>query len=129
MHGGASPDGNWPGCIRRRSAVTAPKKPASGKRVMEVRDPSLEKGELKAFGGSRSDDFNRILLSEVGNTLWTKHSSQEWQAQQLAAVAGGLRGIEPRTSLKACSPPKPWRPITPPWNATAGRCCPSSRSR
>jgi hypothetical protein len=80
--------------------VTAPKKPASRERVMQVKDPSLEKGELKAFAGSRSDDFNRVLLSEVANTLWTKHSSQEWQAQQLAAVAGGLRGIEPKDELE-----------------------------
>ena len=80
--------------------MTAPKKPASRGRVMQVKDPSLEKGELKALGGSRSDDFNRVLLSEVANTLWTKHSSQEWQAQQLAAVAGGLRGIEPKDELE-----------------------------
>ena len=80
--------------------MTGPKKPAGRERVMQVKDPSLEKGELKALGGSRSDDFNRVLLSEVANTLWTKHSSQESQAQQLAAVAGGLRGIEPRDELE-----------------------------
>jgi hypothetical protein len=80
--------------------VSAAKKPAGAKRVMEVKDPSLEKGELKALAGSRSDDFNRIVLSEVANTLWTKHSSEEWQAQQLAAVAGGLRGIEPKDELE-----------------------------
>jgi len=80
--------------------VTAPKKPASRERVMQVKDPSREKGELKALGGSRSDDFNRVLLNDVANTLWTKNSSEEWQAQQLAAVAGSLRGIEPRDELE-----------------------------
>jgi hypothetical protein len=79
--------------------VNAPKKPGA-KRIMEVKDPSLEKGELKAFSGSRSDDFNRVLLSEVANALWTKNSSEEWQAQQLAAVAGALRGIEPKDELE-----------------------------
>src|SRR5215207_8141328 len=67
---------------------------------MQVKDPSLEKGELKDFAGSRCDDFNRVLLSEVANILWTKHSGEEWQAQQLAAVAGGLRGIEPKDELE-----------------------------
>src|SRR5215207_11202687 len=67
---------------------------------MQVKDPALEKGELKDFAGSRSDDFNRVLLNDVANTLWTKNSSEEWQAQQLAAVAGSLRGIEPRDELE-----------------------------
>jgi hypothetical protein len=80
--------------------VNAPKKLKRRKRVMQVKDPSLEKGELKALGGLRSDDFNRVLLNDVANTLWTKHSTEEWQAQQLAAVAGALRGIEPRDELE-----------------------------
>ena len=80
--------------------MTAPKKPASRERVMQVKDPSLEKGKLKALGGSRSDDFNHVLLTQVANTLWTKNSSLEFQAQQLAAIAGGLRGIEPKDELE-----------------------------
>src|SRR4051794_9980070 len=89
----------------RRSAVTAPKKkPASRERVMQVKDPSLEKGELKAFGGSRSDDFNRVLLNEIANTLWTKNSSEEWQTQQLAAVPAVSEASSPGMSSKACSP-------------------------
>src|SRR3954454_6836250 len=49
--------------------VNAPKKVKSGERVMQVKDPALEKGELKDFAGSRCDDFNRVLLNEVGNAL------------------------------------------------------------
>ena len=80
--------------------MNAPKKVKSGERVMRVKDPALENGELKDFAGSRCDDFNRVLLNEVGNALWTKHSSEEQLNRQLAAVAGGLRGIEPKDELE-----------------------------
>jgi hypothetical protein len=42
--------------------VTAPKKPASRERVMQVKDPSLEKGELRAFAGVALDGPSPIWL-------------------------------------------------------------------
>ena len=45
--------------------MTAAKKPHGGERVIQLKQPSHEKGELKPLSGSRSDDFNSILVNEV----------------------------------------------------------------
>src|SRR5215207_862675 len=89
----------------RNSKAVAAEPP---QRVITVKDPALEEGKLKALGGSRSDDFNNVLVYEVVQTLWTKHSGEALKDQQYAAVGlAASWGSAPRTSLKACSRRKP----------------------
>jgi hypothetical protein len=110
----------------RKSKALAPEPPP---RVLTVKDPALEQGKLKPLGGSRSDDFNSVPEGRPKGALD--------DALRRGVQGSTIRrcgwwpswGSPPRTSWKACSPPKPWRPTTPPWSATAGRCWPSSRSR
>jgi hypothetical protein len=69
-------------------------------RVITAKDPALQEGKLKALGGSRSDDFNHVLVNEVVKTLWTTHSGEAFKDQQYAAAAGGLVGIGPKDELE-----------------------------
>jgi hypothetical protein len=80
--------------------VSSPKKTAAGERVIQVKQPSQEKGELKPLGGSRSDDFNSVLINEVAQALWTKNSTESWKERQLSAVPAGLIGIGPKDELE-----------------------------
>jgi hypothetical protein len=80
-----------------KSKAAAPEPPP---RVITAKDPALEEGKLKALGGSRSDDFNSVLVNEVVKTLWTKNSDEAFKDQQYAAVAGGLMGIGPKDELE-----------------------------
>jgi hypothetical protein len=65
-----------------------------------VKDPALEQGKLKPLGGSRSDDFNSVLINDVLKALWTARSGEAFKDQQYAAVAGGLMGIGPEDELE-----------------------------
>jgi hypothetical protein len=82
--------------------VSSAKKTTAGERVIELKQPLQEKGELKPLGGSRSDDFNSVLVNEVAQALWTKNSAESWKDRQLSAVPAGLMGIAPKDELKAC---------------------------
>jgi hypothetical protein len=81
----------------RKSKTAAPEPPP---RVITVKDPALAEGKLKALGGSRSDDFNSVLMNDVLKALWTTHSGEAFKDQQYAAVAGGLMGIGPKDELE-----------------------------
>jgi hypothetical protein len=80
--------------------VSSPRKTAAGERVIQLKQPSQEKGELKPLAGSRSDDFNSILVNELAQALWTKNSSDSWKERQLSAVPAGLMGIGPKDELE-----------------------------
>ena len=80
--------------------MSSPKKTAAGERVIQLKQPSEEKGKLKALGGPRSDDFNSILVNELAQALWTKNSSDSWKDRQLSAVPAGLMGIGPKDELE-----------------------------
>ena len=82
----------------RKSKAAAVPEPLP--RVITAKDPALQEGKLKALGGSRSDDFNHVLVNEVVKTLWTTHSGEAFKDQQYAAAAGGLVGIGPKDELE-----------------------------
>jgi hypothetical protein len=55
---------------------------------------------LKSIGGSRSDDFNNVLVNQAIQTLWTKHADKEGLDEQYQAVLVGLMGIGPQDELE-----------------------------
>ena len=80
--------------------MSSAKKTTAGERVIQLKQPLQEKGELKPLGGSRSDDFNSVLVNEVAQALWTKNSAESWKDRQLSAVPAGLMGIAPKDELE-----------------------------
>ena len=63
--------------------------------------PDLElKGELEVFGGSRSDDFNTILVNQVVSSLWRKNSDAQEVLKLQSAALFALGGIAPGDELE-----------------------------
>jgi hypothetical protein len=58
------------------------------------------KGELKAMGGSRSDDFNSRLQNQAFNTLWLAHSDKDGHTKQFIATCMAMASIAPRDELE-----------------------------
>ena len=65
-----------------------------------VANPEDAEGKLKKIGGSRSDDWNRILANQTVQTLWLGHSDPETQDKQLSATLAALVGIGPQDELE-----------------------------
>jgi len=63
-------------------------------------DPNDLKGRLKAIGGSRSDNWNNILVHQTISTLWLKNSEPEMRDQQYSATVRALIGIGPKDELE-----------------------------
>ena len=63
-------------------------------------DLAAGEGKLKTVGGSRSDDFNNILINQTVQTLWLKNSDPTTVDRQLQAALAGLMGIAPRDELE-----------------------------
>jgi hypothetical protein len=61
--------------------------------------PDEWKGTLKAFGGSRSDDWNNILTEQTLEAVVLK-SDKKACAQQFGAIAAGLMGVAPKDELE-----------------------------
>jgi hypothetical protein len=57
-------------------------------------------GRLKAIGGSRSDNWNNVLVNQTINTLWIKNSDPEMRDQQYSATVSALIGIRPKDELE-----------------------------
>jgi hypothetical protein len=68
--------------------------------VLQAKDPSLHRGELKRLGGSSSDDWNNRIANDTINTLWVKNSDEETRHRQMMAAIDGLIGIRPRDELE-----------------------------
>jgi hypothetical protein len=78
------------------------KKPAKSEPKVRVINPAGSmKGELKAIGGSKSDDWNNVLANQTIQTLWVFKNSDEQQVtkQQTAAIAA-LAGIGPKDEIE-----------------------------
>jgi hypothetical protein len=65
-----------------------------------VEHPSPEAGNLKAIGGSPSDDGNNRIANDAANTLWLKNSDEETKSRQVSAAIAGLVGISPKDELE-----------------------------
>ncbi|MCL5776441.1 hypothetical protein M1105_05500 [Limibaculum sp. FT325] len=75
------------------------KKPETESRRIDSDSPAQGHGRLKSFGGSVCDDWNEILIKQVGNALWLEPPGPKRQEQIQAAVMG-LAGIEPRDEIE-----------------------------
>jgi hypothetical protein len=81
--------------------MTTKPKPSTGKPVHIVaKHPSPEAGNLKAVGGSPSDDWNNRIANDAINTLWLKNSDDDNKSRQVSAAIAGLVGIGPRDELE-----------------------------
>jgi hypothetical protein len=63
-------------------------------------DTDGQKGTLKKFGGSRSDDWNDIITRQTVEALWLKHSDSETIDKQISAALAALIGIGPKDELE-----------------------------
>jgi hypothetical protein len=61
----------------------------------------VQKGTLKAVGGSRSDRWNNILANQTLQALWIEHSDAEMRNKQGRATVAALIGIGPKDELEA----------------------------
>src|SRR6188508_3579799 len=97
------------------------KKPAKSEPKVRVINPAGSmKGELKAIGGSKSDDWNNVLANQTIQTLWVFKNSDEQQVtkQQTAAIAA-LAGIGPKDEIEGMIGERNYWPVTMlRWNAT-----------
>ena len=84
-----------------RPCPAAPGVPGSKKPMtVVVEHPSPEAGNLKAVGGSPSDDWNNRIANDAVNTLWLKNSDEETKSRQVSAAIAGLVGISPKDELE-----------------------------
>ena len=84
-----------------RPCPDAPGAPGSKKPMtVVVEHPSPEAGNLKAIGGSPSDDWNNRIANDAVNTLWLKNSDEETKSRQVSAAIAGLVGISPKDELE-----------------------------
>jgi hypothetical protein len=67
----------------------------TGKDITKEPRPSA----LKDLGGSRSDEWNTIILDQTRQVLW-KHSDPEVQHKQYQAATAALIGICPKDELE-----------------------------
>jgi hypothetical protein len=51
---------------------------------------------LRLISGSDGEDFSNILVSQVVNSLWLKHSDSEERARQINAAITAMLGTKPR---------------------------------
>ena len=61
---------------------------------------SEQKGELKSFGGSRSDDVNMFLINQAINTVRTKNLDEAGKDKQFQAAVATMAGIAPTDELE-----------------------------
>jgi hypothetical protein len=63
-------------------------------------DPEALKGRLKTIGGSRSDNWNNILVNQTIRALWLEHSDPETREKQYSATVAALIGIGPKDEME-----------------------------
>ena len=62
--------------------------------------PSRMEGRLKSFGGSKSDDWNNVIVNQAAGSLWTAGDSDDARNTKMKAMAEGLAGIAPRDEME-----------------------------
>jgi hypothetical protein len=67
---------------------------------ISVNDPALGPSTLKHIGGSGSDDWNRQLMNQSVDALWTDTSDPEERKRLYEAAVSGLIGIGPKDELE-----------------------------
>src|SRR5262249_53574248 len=69
-------------------------------KTIDITDAESRAGAQKAFGGSQSDHWNLILVSQAARTLWTGHSDEEERDRQYKATASALLGMAPKDEIE-----------------------------
>ena len=78
----------------RKTEQTAPKT------VIKVHDPSLLPGTLRPIGGSKSDDWNKVIADQAMQTMWDKNLDQKERNNLYLATLACLVGISPNDELE-----------------------------
>lgn len=68
--------------------------------TVQMGDPEVRAGRLKAIGGSASDAFNNALANSALGTLWLKNADREDRDRQVSAMAAALSGIALQDELE-----------------------------
>lgn len=76
------------------------KKPTNTPTTLVIDDPDDRKGRLTKIGGSKSDDWNNVLVNQAMQSLWLKHSSAEERDRQLNAAIVAMIGAAPRDEIE-----------------------------
>jgi hypothetical protein len=63
-------------------------------------DSKKSRRALRNLGGSKSDDWNKLLVYQAIQALWTKNSDSQTCDQQLNATLAALAGIGPKDELE-----------------------------
>ena len=76
----------------------APRGPQEGETII-AKHPSQEAGQLKAIGGSMSDDWNHRVANDVVSAVWLFENESDKDRKRNAAIAA-LVGIRPASELE-----------------------------
>jgi hypothetical protein len=69
-------------------------------RVIDVTDPESVEGYHKHIGGSKSDHWNLLLVTQAMQCLWTGFSDEEARDRQHKATTSALIGIGPKDEIE-----------------------------
>ena len=79
-------------------AVLAKRKAPAGRDIL-IGEPETD--ELRAFGGSRSDKFNGVLINAMARTGWfPPGQTDEACSQQMFAAVAALRAFKPTDEIE-----------------------------
>lgn len=69
-------------------------------KTIDLRDQEKWKGELKAVGGSKNDDFNHVVSLQAVHSAWYGNDDKEQQDRRMDAGIAGLVGIGPKDEIE-----------------------------
>jgi hypothetical protein len=69
-------------------------------RTADKSRPALQPSNPVGTGGSRSQDWNMVLATQIVDALWAKNSDAKTYDQQLCAAIAGLAGIAPKDEIE-----------------------------
>jgi hypothetical protein len=83
--------------------MTASARPAAQKRskVITATDKPDANGTLAHIGGSKSDEWNHIIITQALDCLWLKNSSSELRDRQIGATLAALASFKPADELES----------------------------
>ena len=59
-----------------------------------------ESQPIHSFSGSRVAEFSHVLINQLGNTLWFKHSNEQEKDQQIQSILAAMIGIKPQDEIE-----------------------------
>lgn len=59
------------------------------------------KGQMKHIGGSKSDDWNSVVINQAFDSLWIANSDEEKKGKQINATVAFMVQTEPKDELEA----------------------------